>query len=166
MNLKQVVPDICHDMICKEIDKEFRKWHHDCEIIEETIDDPVSTHPRVKEIYETFISQEWLMKKTPEFTNEIETRFPWGNIDMFLKVENGIFFLEITIGMIQDGMVYSDSQVPDLIDNIIHELRSKAFMYSETGMSDLCDSLSYKYHDREDCLGMIEDIRNWAMKAI
>ena len=90
MNQKDIVPDITHEIICNEIQSEFKKSYSDYEFTEETVSNPVNFHPKVLEIYKELSSENWCSKKTPDFSNQIETRFTWGNIDLYMKVENGI----------------------------------------------------------------------------
>ena len=93
MNLIQVRPDITHEMISAEFIKEFKNHFKGREVISETIHDPVEGNPKATEIYEMLKSEEWLYGKTPEFNHHLEHRFPWGNIDLYVEVENGIFFM-------------------------------------------------------------------------
>ena len=118
MNLQELNKNINHHTVSEEFIKEFKNFWEGYEVIEEEISDPLSQSPKVKEIYDMLTSENWLLKKTPNFTNQIETRFKWGNIDLYLKVENGV---------IQDGFVYSDSLVPEMIDYMIHQLRSSSY---------------------------------------
>jgi lipoate-protein ligase A len=93
MNLIQVVPDITHEMISAEFVKAFKNHFKGREVIEETIGDPVEGNPKATEIYEMFKSDDWLYGKSPEFNHHLEHRFTWGNIDLYIEVENGIFLV-------------------------------------------------------------------------
>ena len=156
MNLQDLNKDINHQTIGEEFIKEFKNYWEGYEVSEDEVSDPLSI-PKVKEIYDTLISEDWLMTKTPKFTNQIETRFKWGNIDLYMKVENGV---------IQDGMVYSDALVPEMIDYMIHQLRSSSYQYSESGVNDLCENIKFAHEDREDIVNMIEEMRQWMTASI
>ena len=70
------------------------------------------------------------------------------------------------IGIIKDGMVYSDALFPDLIDTMIHELRSKSYNYSPSGIETMSDLLKMRFEDNKDIINIIEEFKEWAMQAI
>ena len=156
-NLKEINPDINHTTLSEKIIEEFNKYYYKFEVDYQTISDPLSESPKVKEIYNKLISEDWLYKRTPKFTNQMETRFKWGNIDLNFSVENG---------MIKDGMIYSDSQFPDMIDYMINSLKAKSYEYSVKGVHRLFDNMKQHYIDNEDIQPMIDEMESWVTKNI
>lgn len=44
----------------------------------------------LQELYQKYSSWEWLYGKTPNFDIILETRFPWGGIELGLTLNNGL----------------------------------------------------------------------------
>lgn len=105
-------------------------------------------------------SEDWLYGKTPEFNHHLEHRFPWGNIDLYIEVENGV---------IVNGMVYSDCLVPELIDCMISELRTSSYEYRESGITELTENIKNNLEiitNAEGINSMLDDVRNWLANAL
>ena len=98
-----------------------------------------------------------MLGETPEFTNNIEKWFPWGTVDIYLKV---------IAGKIVTGKIYSDSLVPELIDDINNELNSKHYSYTHEGLGDLKDVLLFKHQTDSQKSLIINDISEWMTKDI
>jgi lipoate-protein ligase A len=47
----------------------------------------------VKKEYEYLTSWEWLYQYSPDFSNNIEKKFPWGLVDIYMTVEAGNTYL-------------------------------------------------------------------------
>jgi lipoate-protein ligase A len=89
-NLSTINPNISHNLLCRTLIQTFQEYYRgaDCEIKELNLDD-LNQNQKVGGVYNQLVSWEWLYQKTPEFTNNIETRFDWGIIDVFFKVTDG-----------------------------------------------------------------------------
>ncbi|OQB23513.1 MAG: Lipoate-protein ligase A [Firmicutes bacterium ADurb.Bin182] len=64
---------------------------------------------RIEELYKKYSSWEWRMGETPDFDTEISKRFAWGNIDLQLKLADGI---------IKSCRVYSDAMDEQFVESI------------------------------------------------
>lgn len=67
----------------------------------------------LKELYAKYSSWDWLYGKTPQFDVVLETRFPWGGIDLGLTLRNG---------RITGSKIYSDAMNAILIKQIADSL--------------------------------------------
>ena len=89
-NLVNIKPDLTSSILNNSIIQAFKNYYtdHECVIKELNYDD-LKKIPKINEIYSEISSWEWLFQKTPQFTNNIETRFDWGVVDLFVKVIDG-----------------------------------------------------------------------------
>lgn len=75
-------------------------------------------------------SWDWLYGYTPQFTVNLEERFDWGIIDIYLRVENNI---------IQETRVFSDSLNCEYISELNRVLLKKKYNFEgiEEAISEL-----------------------------
>lgn len=69
-------------------------------------------------LYRKYASWQWRFGDSPDFTIEIQKRFPWGNADLGFKIENGV---------IQSDTFYSDAMNGVLIQEIAGQLKNVPF---------------------------------------
>lgn len=81
VNLKEIYPDITHELFCKEVENEFIKHYSNCSSKVTHLDSV--NNPHVDKIFNELRSWDWLYGNTPNFTNELEKRFDWGIVDIF-----------------------------------------------------------------------------------
>lgn len=72
--------------------------------------------PEIRATYDILTSKDWLYEDIPEFTNNLEEKFPWGLIDINFNV---------TKGQIVEGQIYSDCLFPDFISALNVLLKSQ-----------------------------------------
>ena len=72
-------------------------------------DELLNSSVELRNEYEILSSWDWLYGKTPEFTDSYKKRFFWGEIEILLKVNNGI---------VADVTVYTDSLNVNIVDII------------------------------------------------
>ena len=72
-------------------------------------DELLNSSVELRNEYEILSSWDWLYGKTPEFTDSYKKRFFWGEIEILLKVNNGI---------VGDVTVYTDSLNVTIVDII------------------------------------------------
>lgn len=65
------------------------------------------------------------------------------------------FFFKVEKGTIVGGQCYSDSLIPEFIDQINIELNSKSYEYSKKGLELMCEILADRNPDNEQILSMI-----------
>ncbi|CAM9636029.1 unnamed protein product, partial [Ectocarpus fasciculatus] len=91
MNLNTIAPHLTHDMISEELMKSFKKFHNIEECPIEYVDESfVRSNEEVARNIATISDWEWRFGKEPEFSHHVETRFPWGLIDLYIVVKDGI----------------------------------------------------------------------------
>ena len=157
VNICTVKPELNHDVISEAMFESFKEIYDWCEPTYEQIDDPLSVSPHVEEFYKKITDRNWLYGETPQFTYNIETRFDWGLVDIFFKVEKG---------RIIGGKAYSDCLVPELIDFMNYEIDSKIYEYSKDGLTLMCEILEAKFEDNEQVVGHIKDLSEWLVSEL
>lgn len=157
INLKDLNPSLTHQAVGEALKREFKREYDWCQATEETIEEPLAYHPKVGETFQKWTDAKWVIGQTPEFSNNLETRFDWGTVDVFLEVEAGV---------IVSGKVFSDSLFPGMIDALNDELNSKHYDYSANGFRLLEEILSHRFADNAQVLPMIKDFCNWIIAQI
>ena len=90
-NMININPKLNHDLLCDSITREFTDYHRGhTDAIKDYTEEDMKQIPEIKKIYEELTSWEWLYQKSPDFTNEMETRFDWGIVDFQVQVKGGI----------------------------------------------------------------------------
>ena len=82
--------------------------------------------PEASALYDKYSSWEWRLGKSPSFDITLETRFPWGGIELGLMVEGGV---------IQSARIYSDAMESELIEPMAHSLEGLAYDRAEMAES-------------------------------
>jgi lipoate-protein ligase A len=90
-NMANVNPQINHETLSEAIIKEFIA-HYGAQdyVVKDFSEEDMKDIPKIKEIYDQTTSWEWLYQKSPDFTDEMETRFDWGIIDITVQVQGGM----------------------------------------------------------------------------
>ena len=118
MNLTELDPNVNHTAVCAAIMEAFREAHHS-KIHAENLDLPLLKNiVSLNQYFETLKSWNWLYGQTLQFTHKLEERFDWGTIDCQFDVNNGV---------INDLRIYSDSLYPDMIDELITQMRNQKY---------------------------------------
>lgn len=93
-NLIELVPDLTHEKVINQIIDEFLEFHGRRKHVVEEInkEEVIERNPIVKKTYEELKSWDWTYQSTPQFTNNMETRFIWGIIDLYVQVEKSKAF--------------------------------------------------------------------------
>jgi lipoate-protein ligase A len=104
-NLKDLAPAMTISSVADAVEEAFRKEYGGAGTLSvEELD-----QRRIDELYKKYSSWEWRMGVTPDFDTELTVRFPWGNIDLQLKLSEG---------MIRSAAVYSDAMDEQFIERI------------------------------------------------
>lgn len=158
VNLTELQKDLTHEKMTESIEESFKKHYHGlnsaCDVLSRSVDLELLNDPKLKEIYENFRSKDWLYQSTPEFTNNIETRFDWGIIDVFVKVE---------ASKITEAKVFSDCLHADYISSLNSLLNKQAYEYSVKSVENLCDDLDGLH---PDLMNLTADLRKWLPGAL
>ncbi|MFW6250409.1 MAG: lipoate--protein ligase [Alkalispirochaetaceae bacterium] len=112
-NLNEYVPGLNHDQICEAVMEAFFDYHRSrCEV--EHLDyETLASIPSLNEYFEQMKAWEWRFGNTPDFNHSMETRFDWGNMDLYIDAKRG---------RIEKAKIYSDSLFPEMVDALMAEL--------------------------------------------
>ena len=92
-NLSNIDKNITSNSLFEAIKDEFIKFYDGHEYAIEELDHSVlKQRPNIDKLFKEYSGHEWLYQNTPNFTNNIETRFDWGIMDVYFHVEKGIIF--------------------------------------------------------------------------
>eukprot|EP00823_Brevimastigomonas_motovehiculus_P005556 TRINITY_DN4130_c0_g1_i1.p1 TRINITY_DN4130_c0_g1~~TRINITY_DN4130_c0_g1_i1.p1 ORF type:complete len:403 (-),score=49.31 TRINITY_DN4130_c0_g1_i1:154-1362(-) len=77
--------------------------------------------PQLNSYYEFLKDWNWRFGQTPQFTHNIETRFDWGIMDVYMEVLNG---------RISNVRIFSDCLVPTMIELLHANLKDVPYSFS------------------------------------
>ena len=111
-NLSDFVPGLSCEAMLPALQEAFRREYGEFTRLPDP--DPAALAPYI----EKHASADWRLGKTPRFDLEIETRFPWGNVQILLTLRQG---------MVDEANVYTDSIDTELAPEIQRRLLGCAF---------------------------------------
>ena len=142
-NLKQFNPELTIPLLIETLKVSFEEVYHTK--LTEQLMDSTQYQQRV----EMYRSNQWRLNPIEAFEAQVETKFPWGEIQAFFHVKSGI---------IAESHIYSDAMNPEFIEqlktswkNIPYELLAMKNAYSEQEHLDMVeDILSACFHREEN----------------
>lgn len=142
-NLKQFNPELTIPLLIETLKVSFEEVYHTK--LTEQLMDSTQYQQRV----EMYRSNAWRLNPIEAFEAQVETKFPWGEIQAFFHVKSGI---------IAESHIYSDAMNPEFIEqlktswkNIPYELLAMKNAYSEQEHLDMVeDILSACFHREEN----------------
>ncbi|MDY7026864.1 MAG: lipoate--protein ligase [Spirochaetota bacterium] len=113
-NLNEFNPQINHDNLCQTIIEEFfQTYEEKCE--PEILDhEKLKTIPHLQSYFDQMSDWNWRFGKTPDFAHHMAERFEWGRMEVFIDTRAGI---------ITGTKIYSDSLVPEMIEQLMEDLK-------------------------------------------
>lgn len=96
-------------------------------------------------------SWEWIFGKAVDFTNTLAVRFPWGGIELALKVD---------AGSVREGRIYSDALRPDMIETLTKALTG--VHYQNKAMAEAVSCV--EVNDSEARV-MRDEVAQWLLTA-
>src|SRR5690606_2077656 len=99
------------------------------------------------DLYQRYSSWEWRYGETPKFDLEFETRFPWGEIQVGLRLQRGT---------ITQATVYSDAMNPQLIQELAAALHGAVLDP---------DAIAGRFKDVAGS-SQVEDFRDWLVEQV
>jgi len=109
-------------------------------------DTDIQERDKIEELYQKYASWEWRYGESPKFDVDMGTRFPWGEIQLGLQLENG---------RIKKATIYSDAMDEAFISLIAPALQGCSF--HSHSMAQALRSLPAQPTQKS----MTEDIANW-----
>ena len=146
VNLKEVNPEIRTDKLAEVITEVFfdslgsgTEEHLDLTSLQEI--------PHLVDYYDLLKSEEWLYRKSPDFSHKLTERYEWGGIEVHLDIKKG---------MIDDVEIFSDCLLPEMIESIQAFLKSKAYSFETIGL--MKQQLGQKNGSWQGCLDDVESL--------
>eukprot|EP01116_Phalansterium_solitarium_P016284 TRINITY_DN3763_c0_g1_i5.p1 TRINITY_DN3763_c0_g1~~TRINITY_DN3763_c0_g1_i5.p1 ORF type:complete len:368 (-),score=31.46 TRINITY_DN3763_c0_g1_i5:1281-2384(-) len=107
VNLASVNPSITHDTLGDAIVQEFFRFYGEECPVKDLDFAELQKKDRLAKTYETLKDWKWRFGETPEFEHNLEHRFDWGIMDVFLNSKEGV---------ITAVKIFSDTLYPGLVD--------------------------------------------------
>jgi lipoate-protein ligase A len=156
-NLTDFSPSATHEALCDALVSEFcMAYGQDPAqvFIEDLKEENLLKIPELNTIHTELSSWDWRFGFTPQFQHNMETRFPWGVIDLYLTAENG---------KIISSKLYSDTLYPAFVDAIQKAI--VGITYDSKGINQAMDKA------REELIGSpsqahVEELRSWLLSQI
>lgn len=142
-NLSLYRPDITIEKMNQALMESFQELYGKSSEQPLTID---NSSYELQGLYQKYSSWEWLYGKTPSFDILLETRFPWGGIELGLSLKNGI---------INESKIYSDAMNSHLIERL-----ASALINLPLSKETMVSSIRELEVDKEDEM-IINDLVTW-----
>lgn len=132
VNLIDYCPSLTVDTMADLLCQEFTRIYNGSPMgVPQTVKNTNSLDKSaIWKLYEKYSSWEWRYGEAPKFDIEFATRFPWGGIDIGLKLEQGI---------IKEARVFSDAMDAEFIGMLPQAL--KGAMLNASVMADCIRSM-------------------------
>ena len=156
-NLTDFVPSASHELLCQALVREFcAAYGQDPKTvsIEELHQEEILKLPEVRQIHDELASWDWRFGKTPEFGINMETRFPWGVIDVYIAAKEG---------KIVDSKLYSDTLYPIFVESVQKHLVGANF--ERRGINNAMDQAKKELAGMP-CEPHVEEMRNWMLSQM
>ncbi len=134
MNLRNLLPDVSQEDICREIAVEFALEYLEDPLhglLEKEIsEEEINNNEECQKIKLSMQDQNYVYGKSSEFSNNFEKRFDWGVVDFNANVRNGV---------VEECRIYSDSLYPDMIDALQKEFSKGKYRYQKRDVNEIYD---------------------------
>lgn len=146
-NLRTYLPELSIKEMKGTLAKSFQNLYGECSAPIRITD----TDYDLAEYYTKYASWDWRYGKTPQFDLVLDTRFPWGGIELGFSLRNG---------KIIDSNIFSDAMNANLIQEISVSFLNRPLQTEE--LSTALDSLNAQEED----LLIIQDMKNWLKEKV
>lgn len=151
-NLTEVAAHLNHEYIVEAVVASFEKFYGAKAEIESLTLESLKEIPELKAQHDTLNSWDWIYGNTLEFTHKMDDYLSLGFFDFHFLVEDAI---------IKDLKVFTDCLYPQLIDELIQELRGQSYR-GET-MRAVIKKVGQEYSEISQGLSELEQ---WLCKHI
>jgi len=157
VNLHTLNAAITHDSLCNALIKEFFSYYGNTCEIEQLNRDELNKQPLLRETYEQLKDWNWRFGETPAFEHNLETRFDWGIMDIYINSIDG---------KITEVKVFSDTLYPVLCDELKTVLEGAT--YDKPGFTQALQNLKTRLENsaQPEIAPFADDIRKWIVEAI
>lgn len=144
--------DFCPTLTISQMKERLRlAFEQVYELPSQTLEPDTLDQAALAENRATFQSEDWLYGKNVDFAFQISRRFPWGDFDLRLNVENG---------KIVSSALYSDANDESFIRSIGEQLDGLEFSYQ--ALCPLLEQAALSEAQRE----MVQDIQSFLLASI
>lgn len=134
-NLADLCPELTVSALKRELKRAFNKVYET-----EAVNEPVISENNYCELIDKFSSDQWTYMECPAFTAQFETRFGWGEIQLYITAEHGV---------IKQARIFSDAMDSDFVLKASSALEGVPF--SSEAMASALNP------DDENSLGELKD---------
>jgi len=145
VNLSELVPGLAIEAVADALIYSFRRAYGSDEQVETEVLLQDSDRQALEALYSKYSSWEWRYGEAPQFDMQLENRFPWGGVEIDLKLEGG---------RIKKAYVYSDAMDEEYIGML-----PRIFEGCELSLRELGRRLKETAADGRE--QMAEDLANW-----
>ncbi len=142
VNLKEMNPEITHEKLNTEIIKSFLKQYNELgnvSLVEEIDQSKLYNDASFQKYHNELKDWNWRFGKTPEFSNNFETRFEWGLVDVYIQSHEG---------MIKQVKIYSDTLFPIIVELFQQHLIGKQL--SSKQVAETATQIKAIVNERQD----------------
>ena len=118
VNLSELKPGLDIETMADILIEAFRKVYSSTAQVENCLRKCSESRAALEELYCKYSSWTWRYGKAAELDTSIETKFPWGGLEVAFRLENGI---------VSDAAVYSDAMDADYIQGLSALLKGCKF---------------------------------------
>lgn len=117
-NLVELLPTIDHVQVCEAVRDAFFAYYADSCTAEHISPAQMPDLPGFREQFAKQSSWEWNFGQAPDFTHMLDTRFPWGGIELHMDVDRGV---------ITRSQLFTDSLNPAPLEALAQSLQGRAY---------------------------------------
>ena len=152
MNLKEIAPEIRHDVVVPAIVKSFEDFYQAKAEINYLSLEAVQGIPELKAEYEKLASWDWLYGNTLEFSHQMVEYVSLGFFDFHFKVEEAV---------IKDLRIFTDCLFPQLVEDLRLSLLEKPYKGSS-----LRESFTKIKTDHASLVDGLEELEAWLLREV
>lgn len=139
-NLIELCPFITIEQLKSSLHLAFNQVYQSQAICE-----PEINPSEYSQLIDKFTSDEWTFMESPAFAAQFETRFPWGEVQIYIETEHG---------MIKNAKIFSDAMDADFILSIAPCL--EGIVFSSENMASVFDDRQTQGADMKNWLLSLE----------
>ncbi|MGL9719340.1 lipoate--protein ligase A [Symbiopectobacterium sp.] len=121
-NLVELLPTVDHAQVYEAIRDAFFAYYADNCTTEHISLAQMPDLPGFREQFAKQSSWEWNFGQAPDFTHTLDTRFPWGGIELHMDVDRGV---------ITRSQLFTDSLNPAPLEALAQALQGRAYRVSD-----------------------------------
>lgn len=151
-NLTDFAADASHEKLCDALIREFCAAYgvaSETVPIEELTELEMMKNAEIQSTYSDLSSWSWRFGHTPEFQHNVETRFPWGIVDVYMSAKDG---------KIKDAKIFSDTLYPAFVEVFTKHLHGVS--YDSKGINEAIDKAKTELAGTPS-EEHFEDVRKW-----